>query len=91
MIRITENGENASELTLRVEGRIGDGSVEELERACQEQLRCGKRVRLDFSDVTYVDPRGAAVLRRMTAGTSEVEIINQSALIDDLLQENQGP
>jgi anti-anti-sigma regulatory factor len=69
-----------------VEGRIVLGSVGELERECRERLRSGKRVRLDLSSVTYVDPRGTEVLQGMTA--DGVEIINQSTLIDDLLGES---
>ncbi len=83
MLRITPKDERALELTLSVEGRIVSGWASELERECQERRRSGKRVRLDLSSVTYVDARGAEVLRRMIADA--VEIVNQSGLIDDLI------
>ena len=88
MIRITQNNENDAGLTLGVEGRIVAGSVDELVRECQEQLRAGKRLRLDFSSVTYVDVRGAGALRRMI--DNGAEIVNHSALIKDLLEEDGG-
>jgi hypothetical protein len=88
MLRITETDASAGRLTLRIEGWIVADSVGELERECQEQLRCGKRVRLDLSRVVYVDAHSAEILRRMTTG--EVTIVNQSALIDDLLREGRS-
>ena len=85
MVRITPKNESASALTLTVEGRIVSVWGDELERECQRQLGRGKQVLLDFSSVTYVDRRGVETLRRIIQGA--VVIVNQSALITDLLRD----
>lgn len=88
MIRITPDNESASGITLRIEGRIVARSLDALECDCNRHLHAGRRPRLDLSCVTYVDACGAAALVRMMDGGAE--IVNQSALIRDLLEESRA-
>ena len=66
MIRITLH-QAASELVLKVEGALAGDSVAELE-ACWIDARQRTRVRrlkVDLRDVSGVDDRGRALMRRM--------------------------
>jgi len=85
MLRITQESEIPSEITLRLEGRLVTAWVGELERECLAWLAQGNRVLLDFSDVTFVDYQGAAMLKKLL--THNVEVINASPVILELLTE----
>jgi anti-anti-sigma regulatory factor len=83
MLRITRLDMNATAVKLKVEGRIASDWVAEVERECQHFLATGRSVVLDLSDVTFIDRRGARVLR--TLRTGQLGIVNCPALIRDLL------
>ena len=87
MLRITNVNESESHVTMRVEGQIVSTWVAELERETKRMLRSKRRVVLDFAGVKFIGPKGAEVLKRIV--TDEVEIVNCSALIKDLLIERQ--
>lgn len=66
MIRISQIHEG-SKLHLFVEGTLSDGWVDALETSwleAQPQLN-GEPLRIDLSDITYVDDRGRELLARM--------------------------
>ena len=88
MLRITIADDCPQTVTFNVEGRIVSAWIEELERECHRFLERGKRVFLDFSGVTFVDRRAVVMLTRLLA--EDAEIINCSALIQDLLPEESG-
>lgn len=83
MLRITSREGEAASVTLKVEGRIVApwGSV--LESECRAHIEAGRRVALDLSDVSYVDTRGANLLRRLAS--ESVELTNCSSLITQLV------
>ena len=84
MLRITaQEGEPAS-VMLKVEGQIVApwGSV--LESECRMHIEAGRRVALDLTDVSYVDTRGANLLRSLAE--ESVEINNCSSLITHLME-----
>ena len=87
MMRITEICESNANYTLQVEGQIVSHWVAELEQAIKRVLQSGRQVVLDFRAVQVVGPRGLQMLRQVTS--DNVEIINCSALIKDLLTEGQ--
>ncbi len=84
MLRITRLAENASSVTLKVEGSILSSSVAVLEQECKALFEEGRKVILDFSEVRYGDRRGVEVLKRLLA--EDVRIINCPELIQELLE-----
>ena len=68
-----------------MEGQIVSNWVAELERETKRLLQSGRRVVLDFAGVKFISSRGAEMVKRIT--TDNVELINCSALIKDLLIE----
>lgn len=82
MLRISQIAEDPVSATLRLEGRIASDWVAVLEAECQRVLRQKRRLRLDFTHVTYVDAAGVRVLKRI--GPRDVEILNCPALIGHL-------
>ncbi|MBI2186201.1 MAG: STAS domain-containing protein [Acidobacteria bacterium] len=63
MLRLTVVAESDASVTVRVEGRVLADSVSLLETECRRHLSSGHKVVLDFSGVTVIDSRGAAVVR----------------------------
>ncbi len=88
ILRITRQSEESATVTLSLEGQIASDWVAVLEGEVMELLRCKKHVVLDFADVTAVDSRGAALLRKLTA--EAVQIINCAALIRESLLNGQA-
>ncbi len=84
MLRITRLAENASSVTLKVEGHIDSGSVALLEQECKTLFEEEKKVILDFSEVRWVDRRGVEILKRLLA--EGLRIINCPELIQELLE-----
>ncbi len=83
MLRIIRYDEDDSRVTLGLQGRIVSEWVALLEQECLDQLRSGRAVRLDFSEVTFVGRKGAEMLREL-AGAG-VEIIGCSPLIQEVI------
>ena len=65
MLRITRVNERDLTVTLKVEGPVATEGVEVLERACASSLRDRVQLRLDVSDVDYIDPAGVTMLKRL--------------------------
>ena len=83
MLRITRIVKNAHSVTLKLEGKITVAWVTLLERECRSLIGKKKRVRLDFSDVSYMDFSGVEMMRTLPIG--EVTIVNAPDFITDLL------
>ncbi len=79
-MRVTIEDERADSATLKVEGRIAADWVELLEHEIQTLLRQGKRLFLDFSEVTVIDSRAAAMLKRLR--THDVEVVKCPSLLN---------
>jgi anti-anti-sigma regulatory factor len=79
-ITCTTNNEGA---TVKVEGRVADRWVDELARVAAAALGKTPRVLFDMSDVTFVDLRGAALLRALHQ--RGVELVACSAFVQTLL------
>ena len=83
MLRITTVVKSPTRVILKLEGRLVSDWVTLVERECLTWLRDDRMVRLDVTEVTFVDRRGAAMLRRI--GSDRLQIIHASALIMALL------
>ncbi|MEE8256320.1 MAG: hypothetical protein V3R60_00385 [Acidobacteriota bacterium] len=70
MLRITRVAEVPSTVTLKLEGRIATDWVFLLKRECLRSLHDKQKVTLDFSEGTFIDGRGAEMLKRIESGTS---------------------
>ena len=74
VLRITRMTANGSSFTLKLQGKITVAWVTLLERECRSLIGKKKRVRLDFSDVSYMDFSGVEMMRTLPIG--EVTIVN---------------
>ena len=70
--------------TLKLEGRLAGEWVELLEGECLQCLKEKRKVRLDFSDVTFVNEKGLKMLGRLAE--ENIEIIDHSGLIKNSLK-----
>jgi anti-anti-sigma regulatory factor len=93
MLRITEISEDDKTVKLRLDGRIVEAWVSDLEEICihyRDEKR--KTVVLDLSGVTFIDSRGVTMLEKMKDG--RLKIVNCSlfieALLNSLMISNQG-
>jgi anti-anti-sigma regulatory factor len=84
MVKITETSGDEKVVTLRLDGKIVDAWVADLERLCLHYRdEEHKSIVLDFSGVTFVDENGVSMLQRIK--DSRIEIINCSLFIEALL------
>jgi hypothetical protein len=85
MLRITEISGNRSPVTLTLEGRIVSEWVRLLDREARRVLNQKRPLRLDFTDVYYVDRDGVRLVHRLES--MGVELANRPLWIRELLQE----
>ena len=84
MVKITETSGDEKAVTLRLDGKIVDAWVADLERLClRYRDEEHKSIVLDFSGVTFVDENGVGMLQRIK--DSRIKIINCSLFIEALL------
>ena len=84
-MRIRQVADSRTETTLLVEGRIVSEWVGVLERECRQLRRePRRRLRLDLTAVTFIDPRGVAALRRLA--DDGVAVVRVPDFIDALLR-----
>jgi hypothetical protein len=86
MLRLTRVMHVNSGVTLMVEGRIVAEWGELLSRECAALIDGGSAVCLDLSGVTYVDARGAELLRQL--GPRGVRLLRTPRLLADQLNED---
>jgi ABC-type transporter Mla MlaB component len=83
MLRITAEVEDGKP-TLKLEGSVTGPWVSELRRVVEgSQTRSG-RVRLDLSEVRYVDAEGAALLRELMR--DHADLSRRSTFVAELLE-----
>lgn len=86
MLRIWRTEEGATEVALRLEGRLGGLWVGELERLCEELFGEGKSITLDLSDVGFIDERGVGLIRLVSSRGATVT--STSPFVAARLREN---
>jgi anti-anti-sigma regulatory factor len=83
MLKIDVTSRVGEPITMRLEGRMVGPWVDELRRACEPYLGDGHTLVLDFSDVSFVDREGVALLR--TLRLRQAAFANCSAFVKELL------
>lgn len=84
MLRITKTFEDDQNIILRLDGKIINATVSDLEAVCLQYQNSGKKsVSLDFSGVTFVDNSGLETLKKVK--TRGVEMVNGSPFVETLL------
>ena len=83
MLRITSEIVDGAP-ALKLEGNVSGPWVGELRRVVQEASARADRVRLDLSDVRYVDAEGATLLREILHDRGE--LIRRSTFVAELLE-----
>ena len=83
MLRITQEVLDGMP-ALKVEGSLAGAWVSELRRVVEAGVVGSGRVRLDLSDVRYVDAAGAALLRELMRGPAELG--RRSTFVAELLE-----
>ena len=86
MLKITESSQGRT-TTLRVEGKLREVGVTELERACQLHLERARELVLDVRAVSFLDESGIGALRQLMR--RGVEVRGCSPLVSGLLGETQ--
>ena len=82
MLRISEPTANHA-TTLKLEGRLVGPWVSQLREICEVHLAQERRLKLDFTDVTYADRSGVSLL--LDLRVRGVELVNCSPfLIEEL-------
>ena len=74
--------------TLKLEGALVDGWVEELGNACAGTIAANCRIRLDLAAVTFVDAAGLQLLNDLLDQGAEVAAC--SAFVAELLHHHRG-
>ena len=89
VLRITELPKDSSVVELKLEGAIVSEWISLLERQCTRLLQEGKSVRLDFSEVRFIDSRAIDKLLRFD--TQRLRIVRCPSSIQDLIDECKRP
>ena len=84
VLRITKVAEDSSTVTMKLEGKLASDWVPLLEGECLTCLKEDRKVLLDFSEVTFVDGRGAEMVNKL-AGEG-IKVVDCCALIKELLE-----
>lgn len=85
MFRSTEVSEDDHSATLRLDGKLIEPWVSELERLCLHYKNGkNKTVVLDFAGVTFIDDKGVKMLERIK--DDKIKIINCSIFIQHVLR-----
>jgi ABC-type transporter Mla MlaB component len=94
MLRISRNNSSEKNVTLLLEGRILNHSIEQLKRMCEDILAHGHQLTLDLSGVSFVSRKGVSVLhdferRRVALANCSVFVAEQfrSKAADELERE----
>jgi anti-anti-sigma regulatory factor len=85
MLRLTRTTRRTDEVVLLLEGRLYGEWVALLEDECTHLLQANRRVLLDLAQLSFVDRRGARLLRDLG---SRVVLINCPPLVDELVRED---
>ena len=86
MLRLTSTIRLPNDVVLLLEGQIMVEWVGLLEDQCLELLAAGRTVLLDLAGVSYIDRRGARLLRSLASRS--VILINCPPLVDQLIRED---
>ena len=84
MLRITKTFEDDEAITLRLDGKVINSTLPDLEKLClYYRDRAKKTLLLDFSGVTFIDGGSLTKLAKMKDG--RVKMVNGSLFVETLL------
>ena len=86
MLKISRNDRDSIHTTLRLEGRVTQAELSELERTRKESQKEGGRLVLDLSGVSFVDREGVTALNCMRR--DGIIITGCSPFVGELLKES---
>ena len=86
MLKISRGDRDSIHTTLRLEGRVTQAELSELERTRKESQKEGRRLVLDLTGVSFVDREGVAALHRMRR--DGIIITGCSPFVGELLKES---
>ena len=75
MFRITRIAEDETSVTLRIEGRLVGGWLDDLARECEPYRARRCRVNLDLSGVSFADEQGVVALGSIGRGTVGKDVV----------------
>lgn len=84
MLKITKIQESASDVVLKLEGKITEQWAALLDGECRSYLRKKKTVCLDCSHVEYIDGGGVDVVNNFPR--KQVTLLSTPAFVTELLQ-----
>jgi len=84
MLKISQVGKAKHSVTLKLEGRVVGEWVGELRQVCESLLNEGRAVRLDLTDVSFVDDDGVAALASYRSRS--VTLANGSPFVEEQLR-----
>jgi ABC-type transporter Mla MlaB component len=84
MLKIERRHAEGHGLALKLVGEIRGPWVDELQRITEAALGAATPIRLDLSDVSFVDRAGVVLLSRLAE--RDVTLVNCSAFVTELLR-----
>lgn len=84
MLRISRIGPGRRTVTLRLEGRIIGPWVGEVREACEKYSSEGHAIKLDLSEVSFVDQNGVNQLKNLAV--SGVTLVGCSLFVEEQLK-----
>lgn len=79
MLRISVKGSQAEVVTLMLEGKVVEDTVEVLASSCEEILTAGRGLILDLSGISFVDKSGIDLIHKLASG--RVKVVNSSGFV----------
>ncbi len=86
MLKITEINNNSEITSLKLEGKIIKEWADLLKQECENHLSVYKRLKLDLSEVSFIDSYGTQILKELKG--KKVELCNCSIFLKQLLKCN---
>jgi anti-anti-sigma regulatory factor len=84
MLRIELVDQKDGSTTLELAGSVAGPWVDELSRTCERVLTVDGRLRVDLTEVSFVDRDGLELLRKL--GTRHVALVNCSPFVAEQLK-----
>jgi anti-anti-sigma regulatory factor len=84
MLKISQFGKANHSVTLKLEGRVVGPWVDELRQICELTLSERRKLKLDLTDVSYVDANGVGLLSGFKSRGVSLE--NCSPFVDEQLK-----
>jgi ABC-type transporter Mla MlaB component len=84
MLKISKGKKTKQTMMLRIEGRLVGPWVAELEQNCEPLLRDARKLKLELTEMVFVDEAGAALL--MSLKHQGATLLNASPFVEEQLK-----